>query len=435
LDGSFSITVTTLPLDSTYYVSLTDIAGNESSITEVKLATPVTVTVPLAAGWNLISVNVVGDDLTKVLKDDNASSVYPVFEYFYTILRDGTPTGFKKADIESFYGKDATITVGENQLAYWIKVKNTCQLKVTGIPVDTRKEISLTPNQWNYVAYLPNTAAKISAAIEASSLDGISRIASDIDIANITAGTPDYDFTMYPFQGYIMMADSSGAAAVTLQYKNGSSAGLAKAVPPARKSDVTVTRYFQKYFGTATFYGKPAIESDKVEVFDNNGVKCGDGVFGKDGKYSVMVYGDDPLSDNDEGSVAGQDLSFKVNGHEAVFDYSPLFAGDYSRSALNLTVKKAIPKTFALGQNVPNPFNPSTVIDFAVPSTSKVNLAVYNVLGQKVVTLINEVKEAGTYKIKWNGNDEKGASVASGVYFYKMESGNFTKVREMNLIK
>jgi len=434
LDGSFSITVTTLPTDSTFYVSLTDIAGNESSVTAVKLATPVTVLVPLNPGWNLISVNVIGDDLTKVLKDDNASSVYPVFDYFYTIKRDGTPAGFKKADIEAFYGKDATITIGENQLAYWIKVKNSCTLKVTGIPVDTRKTIALTPNQWNYVAYLPNTQAKISAAIEASSLEDISRIASDVNIANITAGVPDEDFTMYPFQGYIMMADSS-ADTVTLQYKNGTSTGLAKAVPSPRKSDVTVTRFFQQYVGTATFYGKPAIEGDKVEVFDNNGVKCGDGVFGKDSKYSVMVYGDDPLSDNDEGAVAGQDLNIKINGHEAVFDYSPLFAGDYSRSALNLIVKKAIPKTFSLGQNVPNPFNPSTVIDFTVPSTSQINLSIYNVLGQKVVTLVNEVKEAGTYKIKWNGNDEKGASVASGVYFYKMDAGNFTKVREMNLIK
>jgi len=92
-----------------------------------------------------------------------------------------------------------------------------------------------------------------------------------------------------------------------------------------------------------------------------------------------------------------------------------------------------LPEVFALAQNYPNPFNPETTIRFALPEKSQVKLEIYNIRGQKVITLVNEEKTAGTYYVKWNGKDLKGSDVSSGIYLYRMTYGNSIQVRKMVL--
>ena len=89
-----------------------------------------------------------------------------------------------------------------------------------------------------------------------------------------------------------------------------------------------------------------------------------------------------------------------------------------------------VPKVFSLGQNYPNPFNPSTEITYQLAAAGKVALKVYNILGQEVATLVNGEKQAGRYKVEFNGNN-----LSSGIYLYKLSAGNFTSVRKMILIK
>lgn len=88
------------------------------------------------------------------------------------------------------------------------------------------------------------------------------------------------------------------------------------------------------------------------------------------------------------------------------------------------------PLVFSLAQNFPNPFNPSTRIAFTLPTQAKVELKVYNVLGQEVVTLVNEVKPAGSYNVRFVGDN-----LASGVYLYRLIAGDFTSVKKMLLVK
>lgn len=95
-----------------------------------------------------------------------------------------------------------------------------------------------------------------------------------------------------------------------------------------------------------------------------------------------------------------------------------------------------LPKQFALQQNYPNPFNPTTTIKFDVPRRSQVNLTVYNVLGQKVKTLIDKVMDAGAAQVaEWDGTTDGGNSVSTGIYFYKMEAGSFVQTKKMVLMK
>ena len=94
-----------------------------------------------------------------------------------------------------------------------------------------------------------------------------------------------------------------------------------------------------------------------------------------------------------------------------------------------------MPKEFVLSQSYPNPFNASTTIKYALPNDGKVTLAVYNILGQKVITLLDGIQTAGYHTVTWNGKNASGNDIASGVYFYRIQFGNETQIKRMTLLK
>jgi photosystem II stability/assembly factor-like uncharacterized protein len=87
-------------------------------------------------------------------------------------------------------------------------------------------------------------------------------------------------------------------------------------------------------------------------------------------------------------------------------------------------------KQFTLSQNYPNPFNPSTTIKYSLPKPGNVKLSIYNSIGSKVATLVDEYKPAGDYSVEFNGSN-----LASGIYLYRLESGNYNTVKKFVLIK
>ncbi|MCK5088191.1 MAG: T9SS type A sorting domain-containing protein [Melioribacteraceae bacterium] len=89
-----------------------------------------------------------------------------------------------------------------------------------------------------------------------------------------------------------------------------------------------------------------------------------------------------------------------------------------------------IPNKYDLGQNYPNPFNPTTIINFSIPESGLVTLKVFNVLGQEVVTLVNEVKSAGTYEVDFDASQ-----LTTGMYVYTISSGNYSATKKMMLVK
>ncbi len=95
----------------------------------------------------------------------------------------------------------------------------------------------------------------------------------------------------------------------------------------------------------------------------------------------------------------------------------------------------SLPEKPALDQNYPNPFNPSTEICFDIPKPSFVSLDIYDVLGRLVTTLIDEQLTAGSKRVRWDGRDDTGAEVASGVYFYRLKTGDHVEVKKMVLLK
>lgn len=95
----------------------------------------------------------------------------------------------------------------------------------------------------------------------------------------------------------------------------------------------------------------------------------------------------------------------------------------------------SLPTEFSLLQNYPNPFNPTTTITFSLPKSTTVDLTIFNVTGQVVNNLVEGQLNASNHQIQWNGTDNFGSPVPSGIYFYQLKSGEFSQVRKMQLLK
>jgi hypothetical protein len=109
---------------------------------------------------------------------------------------------------------------------------------------------------------------------------------------------------------------------------------------------------------------------------------------------------------------------------------SGFLADTLFRTLTSVAERGGVPKEFMLDQNYPNPFNPSTTIQFALPARSHVNLSLFNTLGQRVAQLVNEELEAGYHEVQFNA-----ANLSSGVYFYRLQAGDFIQTRRLLLIR
>ena len=94
-----------------------------------------------------------------------------------------------------------------------------------------------------------------------------------------------------------------------------------------------------------------------------------------------------------------------------------------------------LPQGFALEQNFPNPFNGYTAIRFALPQSAQVELALYNMDGQKVATLIQDMRLAGVYTVRWDGRDNRGRKMATGTYLYRLQTGDNVEARKLLLLR
>jgi len=106
------------------------------------------------------------------------------------------------------------------------------------------------------------------------------------------------------------------------------------------------------------------------------------------------------------------------------------FDGSFTNHMLSETIEIGSVTTFALEQNYPNPFNPATIINYQIPVEGQVSLKVYDMLGNEVATLVNEIKTAGEHQIEFNAG-----AISSGIYFYRLQSGNFIETKRMMLMK
>lgn len=151
----------------------------------------------------------------------------------------------------------------------------------------------------------------------------------------------------------------------------------------------------------------------------------------EDGDMELLLGGSHSLYIYDlNGSGTNASFWFTLQGnYQRTANYGDLITG------LKLSYRKQFPVKYHLAPNYPNPFNPSTRIGYGIRERTKVELAIYNILGQKIRTLISGVKEPGNYEVIWDGRDNRGRIVSSGVYIYQIKSGSFVQTRKMMFLR
>ncbi len=138
------------------------------------------------------------------------------------------------------------------------------------------------------------------------------------------------------------------------------------------------------------------------------------------------------------GGQFSTDITFGPNTLTIAFGVNDGFLAKMTLNtvtAVREMTNKPLPKSYSLSQNYPNPFNPTTTIEFKVAAASRVSVDIFNMLGQRVRKLVDEHLPAGNYATEWDGGDESGNRVASGVYLYRLQAGDFTDTRKMTLLK
>jgi hypothetical protein len=162
-------------------------------------------------------------------------------------------------------------------------------------------------------------------------------------------------------------------------------------------------------------YGFDIERSQKTEISSQNlrwekiGFVKGSGNSNSPKNYSYVD--ESPLSGNVQ-------YRLKQIDNDGAFKYS------------SIVTVNSLPTRFSLEQNYPNPFNPSTTIKFGLPSDTKVTLEVYNTIGQKVATLVNEEMTAGYHQVEFNASN-----LASGIYFFRMQTNGFVSIKKLLLLK
>ena len=130
-------------------------------------------------------------------------------------------------------------------------------------------------------------------------------------------------------------------------------------------------------------------------------------------------------------------IDVDFNGHRT--EHGPVFATPHAAEIAIDPLQGILPEAFALNQNYPNPFNPATKINFAIPVVKDgvvgVKIAIFDMLGQRVKTLLESPMVPGVYEIEWDGTNDLGQIVPSGVYIYNFESALFSSSRKMVLMR
>lgn len=398
-----------------------------------------TLKIPLSSGWNLVSWNLdTPEDSTKSILVSVISNVLIALAYEEQGLT-----------YDPSLPQFSNLQVMDHLHGYWLKMTETDTLVIVGAIVDYEQTPIYCESGWNLVSYLPNEPDSVWHALT-------SVIDNTIQVTGYKNGGLIYDPDWPEFNTLQSLSPTYGywiwlSAEDTLIYTQplpgvhapsdiltGSKLAIAA---NQNKHILTPTNAWVSVLGQAVKLNDKLLPPKTViQAFDPRGVLCGTFTVTTPGTFGFMpIYRDDPLTEIDEGAEPGDEITICFDDFQLpmqvtwtnfgdVIDLSPLI----SSVGGELT---SFPKTYQLSMNYPNPFNPETTIKYQLPKANYVSLKIYNLLGQHVRTLVAEEKQAGYYQINWNGKDNQGNSVSSGIYLYELKSSNFQRTRKMLILR
>jgi hypothetical protein len=172
-------------------------------------------------------------------------------------------------------------------------------------------------------------------------------------------------------------------------------------------------------------------ENVVVQALDNS-VIIATALTGNDGSFTLdeIPTGEFKVSATSATGDAEQQVPVSVGNGRSVANVELILGTTSVKDAT-----AAVPVKFDLEQNFPNPFNPETSIKYHLPAQTSVTLRIYNALGQEIRTLVDQVQDAGVYSAQWDGKDNHGRQLSTGLYLFRLEAGDFVMTRKMAMVK
>ncbi len=393
----------------------------------------VTITIPLTEGWNWFSINVESLDMSldNVLASIAGSADFIKDQTSFSSYVDG-------------FGWFGSLTEANAYSMYQIHMLQPGTLEFTGMPIDPTTPIDLTSG-WNWISYLPNCDLSIDEAL--GSISGLSDfIKNQTSFSSYVDGFGWFGslMTMSQFDGFKIHMVESG----TLTYPDcpavasfNDHAEIDEVVTELIRNNVEWIVNPHEYEFNGSIFASVEIdgmeagsESDYLAVFV--GDECRGIAMGIVNPITESVVYPMMIFSNEESNLVTfrfyQENTQTLYGFENSVEFvSNMFNGE----TLTLTGsydwnRGPIPTEYALGSAYPNPFNPTTTMNYAVLNDGFISITVYDITGRVVDVLVNEYISAGNYNLTWNASN-----VPSGLYLIRMESGSFVGVQKVMLVK
>lgn len=414
--------------------------------------------IPLTAGWNIISANLL----------PSAANMMDVFQPLIqhsSLSKVQNEAGASLEYVNGTIGWVNDIGNYSNTEGYKVKVTANDTLWIAGQRLDMPYQIPLLQG-WNIMGYPSNnpmcTYWLFNSLVENNKLVKVQDETGAAFEFVEGIGWIDNIGTLYPGEGYKVKVSSDTLVYFDPYIYARANQTSKKAISnlPIKEETKTATHFtpvwtgngvdhMNLYITSASLNDVALSQDNEIGVFDGNvcvgAIKLNSAI---SNYVSIVVSKNENTEGEVNGYTSGHQISFRIwNGTAEFVVSTPQYtsgtnvfeAGASAVVAINANLLAGddplpILKT-ALNNAYPNPFNPTTKIDYSIKTKSKVTIEVYNVKGQRVKTLVNENKEPGKYNVVWSGDDNYGKRVSSGIYFYRMEAGSFKAVKKAVLLK
>ncbi len=406
--------------------------------------------VPLTNGWNIFSLAVTPDDVSMM------SILQPLISEG-SLVKVQDETG---AAIEQIPGLGTwidNIHNWSNTEGYKIRVNTSTTLTVTGQPITQPVDISLLAG-WNIIGY-PSSNSQVAMTVldELITAGSLMKVQSEtgaaIEPLPLNMGWIDDIHNFMPGEGYKVRVASDDILTID---PLGSGGGL-KSAP-----GVTMPRHFRPIWSgngydhmniylTEITEGASMLQAgDEIAVFDGD-LCVGTTVIQHQNQnqnlFAVAVSADDPTTETRDGFTAGNEISFRIwraDANSEVIVNTVQFYPGYSNSfeplgttvaGVTLPAAGTTELVTALGDNYPNPFTQETTIPFTLAEESHVDLAIYDILGKRVATLVNSRLLPGSHTISWDGSNHNQEKVKPGIYFCRFSTNGAVMVKRIERIE
>ncbi len=341
---------------------------------------------------------------------------------------------------------------------YYVKVTAAQTLNIEGSAITLPLDIPLSTG-WNIMGYpvsAPQSALNIvQPLIDEGKLlkvqDETGKAIEELPSIGWQNGIGDFE----PGKGYYIKVNREASAIIDQQSQKSAvakSLAVSAAAPPNHYLPIITTNPYlpmNVYVMRAEVEGEPLKAGAEIAVYHQDRCIAAAALpspLNSDNTYLPLIIGaDDPLSEAVDGFGENDPILFKMwDGNEELivsvravkYADNPGLLKFNARGTIVVNLEGTrIPKEYCLRQNYPNPFNPTTTLRYELPEPGKVEVRIFDLQGRLVNQLVSEYQEVGKYSVVWNGCDNRGYQVPSGIYIYQLKSGSFCKTRKAVLMK